>query len=452
MAELPPLKYGKVVGRFLANIIDGADVGDLPEFPPLAGTLTFTAEAPKILVVAANPPATYVQLPQHYVVSLNQFGYITWRGTPGVRLVAPNADTNPAQWSWRVSFDLSYDGDRIPLEPFSFIVPEYVPGPDPDHPDIGSTGLVDLTTVSPVPATPGAGIVRGPQGEGLQIDRRVATYGDLPATPAEGDGAQYVLASDGLLYVYRTATGWMPNGQGVVIRGATGPTGPTGEAGPANSLAIGTVSTGAPGSSASATITGTAPSQTLSLSIPRGDTGNTGPAAPDATISDKGIVQLAGVLAGNATSPAFSSAAFGTTSSTAARGDDPRLSDARTPTAGGQVYDFTIKSHANARTTGTGNVIPEGVRIERAISIQAVTFRGETAGTGNLVVELRRNGSTTGMPAAATIPAANHATDTVVTAGGPWPVAAGERLTINITTADSPAGNGLQVSIKAVTT
>ena len=60
--------------------------------------------------------------------------------------------------------------------------------------------------------------------------------------------------------------------------GAAGPTGPTGSTGPANSLAIGTVTTGAEGSGAAATITGTAPSQTLSLAIPVGATGATGPA------------------------------------------------------------------------------------------------------------------------------------------------------------------------------
>lgn len=43
--------------------------------------------------------------------------------------------------------------------------------------------------------------------------------------------------------------------------------------GPANSLSIGTISTGAEGSQASATISGTAPNQTLSLTIPRGNTG-----------------------------------------------------------------------------------------------------------------------------------------------------------------------------------
>lgn len=68
--------------------------------------------------------------------------------------------------------------------------------------------------------------------------------------------------------------------------GATGPAGATGAAGPANSLSIGTVTTGAPGSSASATIAGTAPIQTLSLSIPRGDTGATGPAGTFGTPQD----------------------------------------------------------------------------------------------------------------------------------------------------------------------
>lgn len=50
-------------------------------------------------------------------------------------------------------------------------------------------------------------------------------------------------------------------------------TGPTGATGPANSLSIGTV-TG--GGSASATITGTAPTQTLDLVLPKGDAGEDG--------------------------------------------------------------------------------------------------------------------------------------------------------------------------------
>lgn len=55
-----------------------------------------------------------------------------------------------------------------------------------------------------------------------------------------------------------------------VTDGADGATGPTGPAGPANTLSIGTV-TG--GSTASATITGSAPNQTLNLVLPKGDKG-----------------------------------------------------------------------------------------------------------------------------------------------------------------------------------
>jgi len=55
--------------------------------------------------------------------------------------------------------------------------------------------------------------------------------------------------------------------------GPTGATGATGPAGPANSLAIGTVTTGASGTAAAATITGTAPSQTLNLTLPAGNDG-----------------------------------------------------------------------------------------------------------------------------------------------------------------------------------
>lgn len=52
--------------------------------------------------------------------------------------------------------------------------------------------------------------------------------------------------------------------------GATGPTGPTGAT---PTLSIGTVTTGDPGTEATATITGTAPNYMLNLTIPQGPTG-----------------------------------------------------------------------------------------------------------------------------------------------------------------------------------
>lgn len=57
------------------------------------------------------------------------------------------------------------------------------------------------------------------------------------------------------------------------IPGLKGDKGDTGDTGPANSLAIGSVVTGAPGSAAAASITGTPPAQTLNLTLPRGETG-----------------------------------------------------------------------------------------------------------------------------------------------------------------------------------
>lgn len=58
-------------------------------------------------------------------------------------------------------------------------------------------------------------------------------------------------------------------------------------AGPSNVLSVGTVTTGAAGSSASATITGNSPLQTLSLAIPRG---NVGPANTDASTFTTGTM------------------------------------------------------------------------------------------------------------------------------------------------------------------
>lgn len=96
-----------------------------------------------------------------------------------------------------------------------------------------------------------------------------------------------------------TITGTAPN-QALNL---TIPRGNTGSAGPANTLAIGTVTTGAAGSSATATITGTAPNQTLNLTIPQGQQGPVGAGAPDATTTTKGSIQLAGDLAGTAAAP-----------------------------------------------------------------------------------------------------------------------------------------------------
>jgi len=72
---------------------------------------------------------------------------------------------------------------------------------------------------------------------------------------------------------------------------ATGERGATGQTGPANSLSIGTVSAG---TTASATITGTAPTQTLNLVLPKGDTGSTGSTGSTGTTGATGPTGAAG--------------------------------------------------------------------------------------------------------------------------------------------------------------
>lgn len=67
--------------------------------------------------------------------------------------------------------------------------------------------------------------------------------------------------------------------------GATGPQGETGATGPSNILTIGTVTSG---DTASATITGTSPSQVLNLVLPKGDTGEIGPQGPQGEIGPIG--------------------------------------------------------------------------------------------------------------------------------------------------------------------
>jgi hypothetical protein len=64
-----------------------------------------------------------------------------------------------------------------------------------------------------------------------------------------------------------------------------GAAGSTGAAGPANTLSIGTVSSGA---TAAATITGAAPSQTLNLVLPKGDTGSAGVAGATGSVGPQG--------------------------------------------------------------------------------------------------------------------------------------------------------------------
>jgi len=133
----------------------------------------------------------------------------------------------------------------------------------------GASATVDIdNTVDP--PTISFGLPAGPQGPPNSL-----TIGSVTTGPA-GSGASAVITGTPPNQVLSLT---IPKGD-PGDTGAQGPAGATGPAGPPNTLEVGTVTTGAPGSNAAISITGTAPNQTLNMSIPRGDTGATGATGP----------------------------------------------------------------------------------------------------------------------------------------------------------------------------
>lgn len=129
---------------------------------------------------------------------------------------------------------------------------------------------------------------------------------------------------------------------------------------------------------------------------------------------------------------------------------DSRLSNARTPTVAGQVADLCVVvfGSSTVRVAGTGD-FPFGTILQRAISFSSVTYRVATAdASGNLVVELRKNGSSVA-GTSATIAASSQVSGGTVT--GNWAFAAGDLLTIYITAVGTTPGKGLIADIRGLT-
>lgn len=130
---------------------------------------------------------------------------------------------------------------------------------------------------------------------------------------------------------------------------------------------------------------------------------------------------------------------------------DSRLSDNRTPTAAGQVADVSIVGFgaATARAVGTGD-FPFGVKLQRAITFSSVTFRAATAdASGNLVVELRKNGTQIAT-SVTTIAAASQVAGGTTT--GTWAFDAGDIISVQVTAVGTTPGKGLIADIRGLTT
>ena len=82
--------------------------------------------------------------------------------------------------------------------------------------------------------------------------------------------------------------------------GAVGPQGPAGTAGEAATVTVGTTTTGDAGTNASVTNTGTAQNAVLNFTIPRGETGATGPQGPAGTAGEAATVTVGTTTTGDA--------------------------------------------------------------------------------------------------------------------------------------------------------
>lgn len=122
-----------------------------------------------------------------------------------------------------------------------------------------------------------------------------------------------------------------------------------------------------------------------------------------------------------------------------------------TPGGANHVDDMSIVAFgaSTVRATGTGD-FPFGIRLPRAVTITSVTYRCATAdASGNLVVELRKNGSAVS-GSSATITAANQVTPGG-TATGSWSFSTGDILTVYITAVGTTPGKGIIADLTAVT-
>lgn len=168
--------------------------------------------------------------------------------------------------------------------------------------DDGAAATITLGTVS----TGNAGtsvIITNSGTSGAAVLNFTIPRGDTGATGSAGangsngadgadgaDGREVEIQNSGTQIQWRYVgdVSWTNIVSIAAITGPTGATGSTGSAGTAATIAVGNVTTGAPGSSATVTNTGTSGAAVFDFAIPRGDVGAQGPQG-DAGATGQGV-------------------------------------------------------------------------------------------------------------------------------------------------------------------
>lgn len=284
MALPTNVDYGTVVGQFLLAYGDGVDADVYPDGVPAKGSIYFRPSPTKLLDAGASPNPVTI-LPAVVECTLDNDGYLLGPdGTRGVNLVATDdTDLNPQDWTWLVEYRLT-DQDDVPVSVASYSI------------ELPASTTVDLTTASPVPSADGTYYLVGPAGP----------TGATGATgPAGADGADGADGAAATIAVGTVTTGAEGSSATVTNSGTSsaavfdfsipvGATGATGAAGTdgadgadgaAATIAVGTVTTGAAGSSATVTNSGTSSAAVFDFTIPKGDDGDVGSLSANAPVT-----------------------------------------------------------------------------------------------------------------------------------------------------------------------
>ena len=148
----------------------------------------------------------------------------------------------------------------------------------------GTAGPVGLTGPQGIQGPPGPKGDKGDQGiQGVQGEQGIAgPKGDTGADGGPGPAGEVGPPGP----KGDTGAQGLQGPQG--IPGEVGPTGPKGDTGTAATLSIGSTITGAAGTAASVSTTGTPQARTVSFTIPRGEIGPPGPEGPQGPKGDPG--------------------------------------------------------------------------------------------------------------------------------------------------------------------
>lgn len=298
------------------------------------------------------------------------------QGVPGPPppLLDPTITTGAAGTQATVDID----GDNYVGYTLSFQIPRGDKGDKGDKGDTGPAPTLNapvVTTAIPGSSAGATWTGSNPYTLNLTVPRG-ATILQGTTAPESGTGSQgdwFIDTATWDIYEKTSSTVWSLRGN---IKGAKGDTGNTGATGPANTLSVGTVSASAPGSTPVVTIDGTAPIQTISFTLPRGDVGPVGPApnlTAAATLLAAGSAPTAAI---SGTNPNY------TLTLGIPKGDKGDigaqwLTGASAPAGGtGVIGDFYLVTGV----TGTGDVYK---KTDSATWTLQGNIRGQ-AGTGNV--------------------------------------------------------------------